>query len=1173
MNYKPKNIQKARVFSPTTPFPDVPATPYYPDKQNFRVEPGIHTHVTRYTRWLHINNSIAVSPQTIQAYQDAALESKKIGTRDICTFAPFQERDSALQVITTHQILFLMILVLGWIVGLFLLHIAIFTITFGLITLLYSSGFIASSLLATSSFKGHSGEKIAEEIIIALDQLGIEWSTYTVLCPLYKEAAVVPQLVEAMKSLDYPIDKLQVLFLTEEHDNETRTALYKMHIPPHFTILTVPNGSPQTKPRACNFGLLQATGQFIVIFDAEDKPEPYQLKKAILTFANHGSEVACVQAKLNYYNSTQNLLTRWLTAEYSTWFDIMLLGLQRTGFSLPLGGTSNHFRTEVLRMLGGWDAFNVTEDCDLGLRISQYNLKTVILDSSTSEEATSQLKTWLFQRSRWIKGYLQTYLVHMRHPLQTLQRGHVRKFFSVQLIVGAWTAVLFINPFMWALTLFYMLFRPVQLYNLLFPGPILYMGAVCLILGNFFYIYIHVLGCLRRREYALIKWVLLSPLYWIMMSVSAYIALYQLIIKPHYWEKTQHGNHLSMATNAHIRPVPSTLVAEERSVGISMSTTIPFAITEGSIVQQTTLTNEPNSTTQRLTALRNVLSGQLGNTRTRRQLPVPHIRDRWLLSAIGIAIIMSILSTCYFFQHHLTLVDSDANSHMEIARRIFDNVTPGLAQLGGVWLPLPHILIALFAWNDFLWATGLAGSLVSMACYSGTTVFIFLSARRLTHNSCASFIGTLLFLLNPNILYLQATPMTEPLCWLTLTASCYYLLAWAQEDSNTYLILTAASTLLATLTRYDGWFMFALILVAIPLTGLLKHHPLRKIEGNLSVFILLGGLGILLWLAWDQIIFGNALYFLNGPYSAQQQAIARTTPSEIALHHNLLLAIRLYTINCAESLGLGLSLIACAAILLYLLRHWKSVEVLAVLAFLAPFAFYIIAIVGNQVPVGSFTTFHPLGIIPGSDRNSLFNARFGSEMVAPLAVFCATLVPTWSRTATFRRFSLGLLGRILLLLCIVLQSGWIAYGGIVTILGSTNPSFCIESYPLDVYLAQHYNGGYILQSDYPFRISEAQAGIHFNNVIYEGSGPRWTQALQHPETNVSWVVFQPGDSVAQAMERPRSAFLQNFSLIVTSPYGLRLYHRNGLSPLPTRPITSYLLSEQQSCTLSFSKRK
>jgi len=151
--------------------------------------------------------------------------------------------------------------------------------------------------------------------------------------------------------------------------------------------------NPRTKPRACNFGLIQSLGQYVVIFNAEDVPDPLQLKKAVLTFANHGPNLACVQAKLNFYNPDQNLLTRWFTAEYSLWFDLILPRLQKAHFLLPLGGTSNHFPTQMIRALGGWDAFNVTEDCDLGLRLAWFKMEAVVLDSTTYEEAKSRTKT------------------------------------------------------------------------------------------------------------------------------------------------------------------------------------------------------------------------------------------------------------------------------------------------------------------------------------------------------------------------------------------------------------------------------------------------------------------------------------------------------------------------------------------------------------------------------------------------------------------------------------------------------------------------------------------------------------------------------------------------------------------------------------------------------------
>lgn len=558
---------------PTTPIPVTLSSETLLPAPVESLDERLRAPVERYMQWLQRNNSLQTPLEKFQSYRESSMQIQRVGRREVRTFAPFQADWSALRVITPPQVLLLALLLLFWAVGFFFLRLTMITVSLGLVTVLYILGFITSSVLSTNSFGKDSGEKIDEEIILALDKQGATWPLYTILCPLFKETAVVPQFVAAIKALHYPADRLQVLFLTEEIDKETRTALYTMQLPPNFEILTVPTGAPQTKPRACNFGLLQAKGQFIVIFDAEDQPEPYQLKKAILTFANHGPEVACVQAKLNYYNTRQNLLTRWFTAEYSTWFDIMLPGLQRSGLSLPLGGTSNHFRTEVLCALGGWDAFNVTEDCDLGLRISQYGLKTAVLDSTTYEEATSRFKIWLFQRSRWIKGYMQTYLVHMRHPLRMVLRGHVRKFLALQLVVGVWTFVLLVNPVMWTLTLCYLVLRPEQLYSVLFPGPVLYMGTFCLVFGNFFYMYIHFLGCLRRKEYALIKWILLLPLYWVMMSISAYIAFYQLIVKPHYWEKTQHGNHLAASARTQQEGLPGQVLAQERrSVVASMPT-------------------------------------------------------------------------------------------------------------------------------------------------------------------------------------------------------------------------------------------------------------------------------------------------------------------------------------------------------------------------------------------------------------------------------------------------------------------------------------------------------------------------------------------------------------------------------------------------------------------------
>src|SRR6266516_2000297 len=582
-------MQKKASLQKSTTIPTAPIVDANTDEQ-FKV--------TRYAEWLTTeakrNNNGSHQQEVSRKYAEDALKTVTVNSKEFRPFAPFRHTLSAYKTMTRGQIVALSTIMLGCGLGLLFYGMKLAVVVIAIITLLYLSSLLLDFLLAMRALNLSTEEQIDDATIQEL--ANADWPQYTILCPLYREAEVVPQFVRAMQALDYPTDRLQILFLTEEDDEATRNAIEAMHLPQHFSIVTVPEGQPRTKPRACNYGLLQATGDYVVIYDAEDKPDPLQLKKAVLTFANYGPEVGCVQAKLNFYNTRQNLLTRWFTAEYSMWFDLILPGLQKLHVPFPLGGTSNHFRAHVLRSLGGWDAFNVTEDCDLGLRISQYNLKTAVLDSTTYEEATSRFKTWLFQRSRWIKDYLQTYLVHMRHPLQTLRQGHLRKFFSMQLIMGAWTVVLLINPFMWALTLLYILFHPVQLYSILFPGPVLYMGAFCLIFGNFFYVYVHIIGCLRRKEYALIKWVLLIPLYWVMMSASAYIPFYQLIVKPHYWEKTQHGTHLAISTREQVCRLSPDVEQDGHAVVVSMPTTRLFAITVGRVFKRVAASNELGTT-------------------------------------------------------------------------------------------------------------------------------------------------------------------------------------------------------------------------------------------------------------------------------------------------------------------------------------------------------------------------------------------------------------------------------------------------------------------------------------------------------------------------------------------------------------------------------------------------
>ncbi|WP_197379161.1 glycosyltransferase [Mycolicibacterium mengxianglii] len=371
------------------------------------------------------------------------------------------------------------------------------------------------------------------------------WPDFTVLCPMYRETAVLPQFVKAIAALDYPRHSLEVLLLLEEDDTDTIAFARSMGLPPSFEIVVVPDSQPKTKPKACNYGLQLARGKYIVIFDAEDIPEPDQLKKAAAAFAQRRGNVACLQAPLNFYNPRQNLLTRLFTAEYSLWFDLMLAGLQHLDGPIPLGGTSNHFRTDVLRGLGGWDPYNVTEDADLGIRLYKQGFRTGMLDSTTYEEANPNVRNWVRQRSRWIKGYMQTLLVHTRGGWD-LRRTRDKHFLTFLLVIGGKVIVNFINPIMWILTISYFVFRSVvgNTVEAIYPAPVFYVAVVTLVLGNMLFIYTFLLGSAHRNNHDLIKYGLLAPFYWLLMSVAACKALWQLIRSPHYWEKTQHGLHL-----------------------------------------------------------------------------------------------------------------------------------------------------------------------------------------------------------------------------------------------------------------------------------------------------------------------------------------------------------------------------------------------------------------------------------------------------------------------------------------------------------------------------------------------------------------------------------------------------------------------------------------------------
>lgn len=378
---------------------------------------------------------------------------------------------------------------------------------------------------------------------------GFRWPVFTVLIPLYREVESLPYIMENMRRMDYPKSKLDVRILIEENDLEIQAALEQMKLDDYVTVIICPNRSPRTKPSACNIGLEGARGEFVVIYDAEDIPEPLQLKKAAQTFMEAGPEVVCLQAPLQYHNPFTNILTQWFAAEYAFHFGVGLFGLERLGGPIPLGGTSNAFRMDALLELGGWDAYNVTEDADLGIRIARRGWLVRMIDSVTYEEANSQVHNWYRQRSRWIKGYYQTWLVHMRNPWRLYRELGAKRFAAFQLIIGYSTVSSVINPLFWATTTVYFYGKyqgdtPYTAYiDSLFPAAVLYLGIIGMVVGNLLAHYCLLIGSMEQGLFKSFWRMLLLPVYWILISAANIKALRQLASKKRrsYWELTKHA--------------------------------------------------------------------------------------------------------------------------------------------------------------------------------------------------------------------------------------------------------------------------------------------------------------------------------------------------------------------------------------------------------------------------------------------------------------------------------------------------------------------------------------------------------------------------------------------------------------------------------------------------------
>ena len=364
---------------------------------------------------------------------------------------------------------------------------------------------------------------------------------YSLLIPLYREATVIPALVAGLRGLDYPPARFEVLFVTEEDDGETRRALAAQGLDANMRVLEVPDGLPRTKPRALNFALTFARGDLVAVFDAEDVADPGQLRRAAAAFAAGGEDLACVQARLNIYNPGNNFFTRQFTLEYSALFDAILPALAWLRLPLPLGGTSNHFPRAALEAAGAWDPYNVTEDADLGIRLARLGKRTAMLDSVTWEEAPASLKAWFGQRTRWIKGWMQTYLVHMRAPILFLREVGAWRFFGFQVIFGGLILSALVHPLIYAAAAWQ--FSGGALWHSPEHGLAAVLWVLSLANLAVSYVAAMVLAAVavaHRGGLKLMRSAVGVPVYWLAISAAAYWALFDLVRRPHHWSKTMH---------------------------------------------------------------------------------------------------------------------------------------------------------------------------------------------------------------------------------------------------------------------------------------------------------------------------------------------------------------------------------------------------------------------------------------------------------------------------------------------------------------------------------------------------------------------------------------------------------------------------------------------------------
>ena len=375
-----------------------------------------------------------------------------------------------------------------------------------------------------------------------------ELPLYTVLVPLLHEAEVAHQIVSALTKLDYPEDKLNFIITLEQHDTETYEALMQAGMPASWKICWLPDTKPKAKPKSLNVAFLETYGEHLVIYDAEILPDHDQLKKAVLAFREQPN-IAVFQTRLDHYNTDQNIITKLFNTEFTFHYDMFLPGLQSLNVPIPLSGHSVHYRTEALVRAGAWDPYNVAEDCELGVRLHRAGYRTGIINSISREEAASDVWGWVKQRTRWMKGFIQTSIVHLRYPLHLKEElGSWKDFVAFCMLVPGTVLLNVLNFFSWFVLLAWFVTGAEAIRDM-YPMIVLYIANIAALAGGFIFMYLNLVALYRRNNFHLVKYFFLTPVYWFLLAFATARAFWQLrsYESTHTWEKTTHGTHLVRA--------------------------------------------------------------------------------------------------------------------------------------------------------------------------------------------------------------------------------------------------------------------------------------------------------------------------------------------------------------------------------------------------------------------------------------------------------------------------------------------------------------------------------------------------------------------------------------------------------------------------------------------------